>query len=320
MRHRPSSSLCQLRSLPLIARFATIVVILALASVAGVAQDTLIANLGPSDHEPASILFYTKYTSSQTSPQTQDTQINITNVNREFGTSLHLFMVDGSTCTVADFFLSLTANQTGTFYASDLDPGITGYIFAVASNGTPTQFNFLIGDAYVRENDGKQANLQAWGFEKHSPGDVAPNGDGTATIIFNGIEYDRKPSMLAASNFNSQVDHSTNLALVAPMTNYLAGNPANVNVFTLVYNDVEEAFSTTLLVRCLRQIPLLTLRVSGGNVNAIVKVGRTGWIRLNAINAPILGSILQRGPIFTGGHNLHPIALLPTFSTVVPAF
>jgi hypothetical protein len=320
MRHRPLSSLCPLHSLPFIARTASIAVIFAVASVAAFAQDTLIGNLGPSDHEPASILFFTKYTSSQTSPQTQDTQINITNVNRDFGISLHLFMVDGSTCSVADFFLSLTANQTGTFYASDLDPGVTGYIFAVASSGTPTQFNYLIGDAYIRESDGKQANLQAWGFEKHSPGDVAPNGDGTASIVFNGIDYDRMPSMLAASNFNSQVDHSTNLALVAPMTNYLAGNPTNVNVFTLVYNDVEQAFSTTLQVRCLRQIPLLSLRVSGGNVNAIVGVGRTGWIRLNAINAPILGSIIQRGPIFTGGHNLHPIALLPTFTVRVPAF
>ena len=147
-----------------------------------------------------------------------------------------------------------------------------------------------------------------------------PNGDGTASVIFNGIEYDRMPSMLAASNFNSQVDHSTNLAMVAPMTNYLAGNPTNVNVFTLIYNDVENAFSTNLQVRCIRQIPLLSLRVTGGNVNAIVRIGRTGWIRLNAINAPILGSILQRGPIFTGGHNLHPVALLPTFTANIPAF
>jgi len=307
-------------SLRLITRFAFIALIFAFAASVGWAQ-VVNVNLGPSDHTPSSVLVYTKYTSSATSPTLQDTQINITNVNRDLGISLHLFMVDGNTCSIADFFLSLTPNQTGTFYASDLDPGVTGYIFAVAvSGGTPTQFNYLIGDAYIREADGKQGNLQAWGFEKHSPGDVVPNGDGTADLVFNGLEYDQMPSMLAASNFNSQVDHSTNLVLVAPMTNYLAGNPINVNVFTLIYNNVEDSFSTSLRVRCIVQIPLLSLRVTGGNVNAIVRAGQTGWIRLNAVNLPILGSLLQRGPIFVGGHNLHPIALLPTFTTQVPAF
>jgi len=307
-------------SLRLLFRFAFIASICTFAATVGRAQ-ALLGDVGPSDHTPSSVLVYTKYTSSATNPTSQDTQINITNVNRDFGIALHLFMVDGNTCSVADFFLALTPNQTGTFYASDLDPGITGYIFAVAvSGGAPTQFNYLIGDYYIRETDGKLGNIQAWGFEKHSPGDVIPNGDGTANLVFDGTEYDRMPSMLAASNFNSQVDHSTNLVMVAPMSNYLAGNPVNVNVFTLVYNHVEESFSTTIRVRCVVQIPLLSLRVTGGNVNAIVRQGQTGWIRLNAVNAPILGSILQRGPIFNGGHNLHPIALLPTFVTQVPAF
>ena len=305
-------------SLRLLFHCAVIASICIVATSVGKAQSQ--GGLGPSDHTPASALVFTKYTSSATNPTAQDTQINITNVNSNFGISIHLFMVDGNTCSVADFFLSLTPNQTGTFYASDLDPGVTGYIFAVASSGEPTQFNYLIGDAYIREADGKLANLQAWGFEKHTPGSVTPNGDGTANMVFDGVEYDRMPSMLAASNFNSQVDHSTNLVMVAPMTNYLVGNPVNVNVFTLIYNDVEDSFSTSLRVRCIVQIPLLTLRVPGGNVNAIVRAGRTGWIRLNAINSPILGSIMQRGPVFVGGHNLHPIALLPTFRTTVPAF
>lgn len=274
-----------------------------------------------SDQKLASILFFNKYTSNASNPQLQDTQINITNTNANLAITLHMFMVDGSSCSVADFFLSLTPNQTASFLASDFDPGVTGYIVAVAvSGGSPTQFNWLVGNEYIREEDGKLANLQAVGVAKLSPGDVAPGLEGTATLVFDDVEYDRLPSMVAASSFNSQTTHSTTLNIYSPMSNLMIGNPVSNNIFTLVYDDRENAFSTSIRFQCYGQIPLSTLRVTGGNINQVVQAGHTGWLRLNGVNRPLLGAILQRGPVFNGGHNLQGIAYLQTYSILVPAF
>ena len=275
----------------------------------------------PNDMAPASVLFFNKYTSSPTSPQLQDTQINITNTNQNEPISLHMFLVDGSTCSIADFFLSLTPNQTFSFLASEFDPGVQGYIVAVAAaGGTPTQFNYLIGDLLIRETDGKLANLQAVGVMKLSSGDVIPNGDGTASLIFNNVEYGRLPSVLGASSFNSQVTHSTNLAVYSPSSNLITGSAVATTIFTLVYDDSENVHSTSIRVVCYLQTPLTSLRIAGGTINQIVPAGHTGWLRLNGGTRPLLGAILTRGPVFIGGHNLHALSLLPTYRIDVPAF
>jgi len=275
----------------------------------------------PNDQNPSSVLFYNKYTSNPSNPQAADTQINITNTSPDTEAQVHLFFVDGSTCSVADAFISLTANQTATFLASDFDPGVQGYLVAVAApGGTPAQFNYLIGDAYIRENDGRLARLAAVGLAKVSPGPVTPNGDGTASLIFNGAEYDRLASVVAVASFNSQVTDSTNLAIYSPTNNLVTGNPVTTNIFTLVYDDTERAFSTTTRVVCYNQIPLTSLRVLSGGLNSVVPAGRTGWIKLNGQGRPLLGAVLNRGPIFTGGINLHNIALLPTYTITVPSF
>src|SRR5262249_29934285 len=105
-----------------------------------------------SDQKAASLLFYNTFTSSATTSTTQITRINITNTFPTAEVAVHLFFVDGTTCSVADSFLCLTGNQTASFLASDVDPGISGYIVAIATNfnGQPIRFNFLIGDEYVK--------------------------------------------------------------------------------------------------------------------------------------------------------------------------
>src|SRR6185436_13679900 len=104
-----------------------------------------------SDQKAGSVLIYIIYTSSS-DPIRQNTRLSLTNTDPARPIAVHLFFVDGSTCSVADANICLTANQTSSFLASDLDPGTTGYIVAVAvdANGCPTNFNFLIGDEYVK--------------------------------------------------------------------------------------------------------------------------------------------------------------------------
>ena len=114
------------------------------------------------DQKPGSILIYNVYTSSSTSPATENTRISITNAS-ERAISIHLFFVDGNTCSPADSIICLTARQTSSFRASDFDPGTMGYVVAVAidENGCPTIHNALIGDVYVKFSSGHEANLAA---------------------------------------------------------------------------------------------------------------------------------------------------------------
>lgn len=273
------------------------------------------------DLEPSSVLFFNRYLSNPSAPQLQDTQINVTNVNPNEGVNIHMFMVDGSTCSIADFYLGLSQNQTGSFLASDFDPGTQGYIVGVAvSGGSPIQFNYLIGDEQLRESDGKLANLQAVGVAKLTPGAVEPNGDVTATLLFNGVEYGRLPVVVGVSSFNSQLTHTSTLALYSPMDNLMVGNPVSISVFTLVFDDNEVPHSTNIRLSCYLQTPLSSLRLTGGSINAVVPAGATGWIKMNAVTRPLLGSILTKGPVFNGGHNLHPITYLNTYSIRIPAF
>src|SRR5215471_3652965 len=85
-----------------------------------------------SDQKAGSVLFYNFYSSGATSGATQNTRVNITNTSSTAPAFVHLFFVDGASCSIADSFICLTQNQTASFLASDVDPGVSGYIVAVA--------------------------------------------------------------------------------------------------------------------------------------------------------------------------------------------
>jgi hypothetical protein len=276
----------------------------------------------PNDIRPGSVLFYNRYTSNPSNPQQGDTQINITNTSQNADTTLHLFLVDGGTCSVADSFVSLTPNQTTSFLMSDYDPGVQGYLIAVAvDGGAPTQFNFLVGDAYVRETDGRQYNLPAIGVAKVSEGPVDTTDDGQASLVFNGSQYERLPASLSLSSFNSQATDSTQVYLYTPSSNLIIGAaPLSTSVFTLVYDDTERVFSTTTRFVCYGAFTLGSLRVAGGSLNTIVPPGRTGWVRFNGGGRPLIGSVVQRGPVFQGAHNLHTLSTVSSFTITIPAF
>jgi hypothetical protein len=290
---------------------------LTLMSVAALAQ----TSPALSDMKPGSVLFFNRYTSNPSAPQQNDTQINITNTSQNQFASIHLFLVDGATCSVADSFIGLTPNQTASFLVSDFDPGITGYMVAVAVDGGPTQFNYLIGDEYIRESDGRQANLAAVAVAKRSYGGVESDENGVAVLNFDGKEYDQLPNSVALSSFNSQVTDLTEVFLYSPSPNLATGEaPGTTTAFTLVYDDVENVFSTTVRFQCYGTFRLSSLRVAAGSLNRVVPAGRTGWIRFNGSGKPLLGASIQRGPVFMGGHNLHALTLLSNYSITIPSF
>ncbi|MFN0107260.1 MAG: FG-GAP-like repeat-containing protein, partial [Blastocatellia bacterium] len=117
-----------------------------------------------SAQKAGSVLVYNIYTSS-TDPNRQNTRVNITNSHSRLPAFVHMFFVAES-CSIADSYVCLTANQTASFLASDLDPGVTGYIVALAvdARGCPIDFNYLLGDEYVKFVSGHAANLSALAF------------------------------------------------------------------------------------------------------------------------------------------------------------
>ncbi|NOT62869.1 MAG: hypothetical protein HOP19_21890 [Acidobacteria bacterium] len=301
-------------------RSATVLTLFVLLSLVGWAQLPTPTNSVMSDIKPGSILFFPKYSSNPSSPQLGDTQINITNTSANRAVSLHLFAVDGSSCSVADSFVSLTANQTASFLMSDFDPGVTGYLMGVASDGGPTKSNFLIGSEYIRETDGRSGFLQAYTVAKISDDPAPDDGNGGAQLIFNGIEYERLPSSVGLASFNSQVTDNTQINILSPSGNYIdSAAPSAASLFTLVYDDAERSLSTSVRVICYTTFNLSSLRVSGG-LNNVVSAGRTGWIRFSNSARPIMGAALTRGPVFTGGHNLHILGLLNSYTITVPNF
>lgn len=290
--------------------YASLVAICAvlLCSTVAVAQD-------PNDIKPGSVLFFNRYTSSSSDPSLEDTQINITNTHPTQAVTLHLFAIEGNSCSVADSFLSLTPNQTAQFFASDFDPGVQGYLVAVAFSGfTPRQFNFLTGTAYIWQADGRQADLPAVAVQKLN-GAVSDNGDGTVNLNFDGSNYGRLPGTVALSNFNSQVTDNTSLYMYSPR-NLFIGDNATINVFALVYNEVEVPGSTSFSIRCYTEVRLRNLRVIG-TINGFIPAGSVGWIKMSA-SRPLLGASLSSNGQFAGGRNLTCLSLFPSWTVVVP--
>lgn len=283
-----------------------------------------------SDIKPGSILFFNRYTSNPINPLLGDTQINITNLNQNKAVALHFYMIDGSSCSVADSGTSLAPSQTLTYLMSDFDPGTFGYMIVVAENagtdtipgtGLPTQHNWLAGTAMVREFDGRQAILSAISIAKVSAGDIAPDPDGQYRLKFNGAIYDKLPQTLAIPSFDSPVSTTTFLYVYAPSTNIYVGDATAASIFALVFNDASGSpLSGSFSLTCYRQDSLANYFRGGGVTRQVPNSGRTGWVRLHSANAPILGSVISRNSMFQGGYNLTAIALFGNHEIVVPNF
>ena len=160
-------------------------IMLAAAALAADPGAAYPASSDVSDQKAGSLLVYNYYTSGATSGNSQNTRINLTNTSSASSALVHLFFV-ADTCQVADSYICLTPNQTASFLASDVDPGVSGYIVAVAvdSDGCPTVFNWLIGDEYIKTSAGHAANLGAEAFAGLSRNTEACST--TATLAFSG--------------------------------------------------------------------------------------------------------------------------------------
>jgi hypothetical protein len=287
-----------------------------------------------SDQKPGSILFYNIFTSDAASGNLQNTRISLTNTHPSRPAFVHLFFVDGSTCGVADSYICLTAQQTASFLASDIDPGTSGYVVAVAvdASGCPINFNYLIGDEFVKFSSGHAANLGAESITAIAGGLPAcnPNTSVTAPLAFDGVSYNVLPRVLALSNIPSRADGNDTLLIVNRVGGNLGTGAATLGgLFGIIYDDAENAFSFNIAASTCQTRTILNnnLRIVP-RFETIIPSGRSGWLKIStAGEAGILGAMINRNPnattsanAFNQGHNLHKLTLINTMVYTIPVF
>jgi uncharacterized repeat protein (TIGR01451 family) len=281
--------------------------------------------------DPGSILIFPVYTSDPANPNRENTSICLTNTDQNRPAIVHLFFVDGSSCAVADSYVCLTPNQTTCFLASDLDPGVMGYIVAIAvdDDGCPTAFNRLIGEESVKFGSGHFGNLVAESYQALPDGPPPVCTSSLAQVNLDGVQYTRPARVLAADSIGSQADgNSTLLVLLRTGGNLATGAGTIGSVFGILYDDAENAASFSFSAGCqLKQTISNSLPRTTPRFTQFIPAGRTGWMKLWAgAEIGIAGAMFTSNPnanaspgAFNGGHNLHKLRLA-TDSYTVPVF
>ena len=318
-------------SLKLTSLLLSLVALCAFASVALAADPgtPYPATSAVSDQKAGSVLIYNVYSSSLTNPGAENTRINITNTDENLSVFVHFFFVEGGTCSVADSFVCLTPNQTTTFNMSDTDPGVMGFVVAVATdrNGCPIQHNFLIGDEYVKLVSGHAANLGAEAIAALTT-PACPAGANLATLLFNNVVYNALPTTLALDHVLSRGDGNDTLLILNRISGSLQdGNFSIGSVFGILYDELESGHSFSFSAGCQAvavlsdAFPRTTPRYSN-----VVPAGSTGWIKLySTLGRALLGSVINTNTSvsatsFSGGHNLHKLTTVTTGFYDIPVF
>jgi hypothetical protein len=280
---------------------------------------------------PGSVLIYPVYTSSATNLQNQNTRLSLTNLDPLRSAIVHLFFIDGDTCQVNDMFICLTANQTTQFLASDIDPGTNGFVVAVAvdGQGCPTNFNYLIGDEYVKFASGHEASFGAEAVPAIAGGLPPCSGDSiTATLRFDGVSYAPLPRVVATSGFPSRADGNNTLLILNRIGGDLvSGNATSSAMASLVYDDAETLYSLTFNLTCQYRSSVWVSTRANPRFETAIPAGRSGWAKYYSSNADeaFIGATINfnqnssaQAGAFNEGHNLHKLSYTILAAYTIP--
>jgi len=281
------------------------------------------------DQKPGSVLFFSRYTSNASNATREDTTFNLTNTNPASAGYVRLFLVNAATCQTAELQLCLAAQQTVSFLMSDIDPGIKGYVIAVAVNlqGEPVQFNWLTGNAVVKQPGGNigasyAALLNAVAVAKRKEGNVA-NTNGLAEMVFDDVNYDRLPAQIAFDGVPSQAaaSNATILSFYRPVSDLTGAVPsASVQVTGWGKNNQGQVISSAgnLSSACYSDVALGTFRLQPTPVNQLLPAGTTAWFAASSTDLlPLLGAQFNSGE-FNSGTNARPLSFTAEYKIRIP--
>ena len=292
------------------------------------------ASSAVSDQKAGSVLFFPIYASSIPNPARENTRINLTNTDSSRMAYVHLFFIEASAGQPADSFICLTPNQTISLLASDVDPGENGYVVAVAvdgETGCPINFNFLIGDEYVKLSSGHAANLSAEAFAALPGATLACDlTAATAELMFDGICYNEAPRVLAIDNIPSPADGNSTLVVFNRVGGNLTSRATTIgDVFGVLFDDVEvpHSFQRSGTVQFRRELTNDFPRTTPLFAQ-VIPSGHTGWMKFYATSdRGLVGAVINFNPnissnamAFNQGHNLHKLALTNNASLTIPVF
>jgi hypothetical protein len=294
-----------------------------------------------SDQTPGSVLFYNYYTSSASAPNTRNTRINITNTCSPGPAVVHIFFVDGASCSVADTFVCLTANQTASFLASDVDPGVTGYIVVVSVDpitGCPTNNNCLIGDEYAKTGGDQEdarvpASSDKSGQMTEFPRVCPPcsQSSETAVLLFDGNCYGRLPRVLGLSSIPDRASGNETLLVINRIGGNLATGVARIGpIFGLLFDDAENSHSFTFKANSCQLVGSLSNSFprTTPRFESVIPAGRSGWMKFwSPDEVGLLGMVINFNSnagtavnAFNGARNLHQLTLATSVSLTIPVF
>ena len=217
----------------------------------------------------------------------------------------------------------------------DVDPGITGFIIAVAVDGQlecPVSFNYLTGNADIKAPAGYQASLAAQTIAALYSGLLpgCQSGTGSATLAFNGSSngYDRLPRTLAVDHLASPQDGNDSLLII----NRFGGSTSRFTdriglLIGTIYDDAGNASDFTRDIP-LRQYRNTLLGLYGQNLNSILPSGRKGWMKFSATQAndfALFGAVINvnssggQNPrsSFNGGQNLRALTFTSGVTLII---
>lgn len=263
------------------------------------------------DQKPGSVLIFPRYTSSASNALREDTRLTLTNTNPSASTFVRLFFVGSATCEIAELTLCLAAQQSVSLQMSEIDPGVKGYVMAIAADlgGRPTQFNWLIGQGVVRQPTGlgnTTMTLSAYAVAKLKDGVVSADNANLAELIFDDVNYDRLPAQIAFDSVPSQVNgaNTTQLSFFRPLPNLAGGSVSSAVQLTVAARNAENQVVTasgSLSLNCFSETNLSAVRLSPTTVNNLIAPGTTAWITASTADLqPLFGVLATAGEFNTG--------------------
>jgi hypothetical protein len=277
-----------------------------------------------------SILVFNLYSSISLSPDSENTRITISNLHLTQRATLHLFFVDKSGSS-ADTFVCIGAASSTTFLASHVDPGVRGYMIAIAvdaATGSPMSFNYLTGKEDIWLASGHNApDVRADSFQALYPeGTSLPINGITATINFDGVSYNRAARTLLLTDVPNPADGNDTLLVFHRIGGDLSAGVSPIGGFRGILYPKREPESFTPFTATTTRAQFFSalsdaFPLTTPSFAQLLSGGKDWRMVFHASHElGLAGLALNRGPAKLNKNLLAPLALTRAASLTVPTY